>query len=180
MSLHHKLIAKNQKVCLNGALILNLLPKFVLFLLCFTPLPLYQRPLDGLRARLRSSSSVPNFLKFQFLAPVQENESPEPQCRYRQSEKRHLFGISVIPVNYLMNIACWSGYDFKMHCQQWLWTCVSFSAAAALSPPSLTFEMDESPLRSHGHSWRQQIFLRVATPQKSTENIGMKMYWDVP
>uniref|UniRef100_A0A674N7L3 TBC1 domain family member 4 n=1 Tax=Takifugu rubripes TaxID=31033 RepID=A0A674N7L3_TAKRU len=45
------------------------------------------------------------------------------------------------------------------------------SAAAALSHPSSTFEMDESPLRSHSHSWRQQIFLRVATPQKSTENI---------
>uniref|UniRef100_H2RT54 TBC1 domain family member 4 n=2 Tax=Takifugu rubripes TaxID=31033 RepID=H2RT54_TAKRU len=46
------------------------------------------------------------------------------------------------------------------------------NAAAALSHPSSTFEMDESPLRSHSHSWRQQIFLRVATPQKSTENIG--------
>uniref|UniRef100_A0A8D3AHC8 TBC1 domain family member 4 n=1 Tax=Scophthalmus maximus TaxID=52904 RepID=A0A8D3AHC8_SCOMX len=27
----------------------------------------------------------------------------------------------------------------------------------------------ESPLRSHRHSWRQQIFLRVATPQKNTD-----------
>uniref|UniRef100_A0A3B4WBG1 TBC1 domain family member 1 n=1 Tax=Seriola lalandi dorsalis TaxID=1841481 RepID=A0A3B4WBG1_SERLL len=30
----------------------------------------------------------------------------------------------------------------------------------------------ESPLRSHRHSWRQQIFLRVATPQKNTDTNG--------
>ncbi|XP_041640870.1 TBC1 domain family member 1 isoform X2 [Cheilinus undulatus] len=42
---------------------------------------------------------------------------------------------------------------------------------AALSTPNKACEVGESPLRSHRHSWRQQIFLRVATPQKSTENI---------
>uniref|UniRef100_A0A8D3AGW7 TBC1 domain family member 4 n=1 Tax=Scophthalmus maximus TaxID=52904 RepID=A0A8D3AGW7_SCOMX len=30
-------------------------------------------------------------------------------------------------------------------------------------------ESKSSPLRSHRHSWRQQIFLRVATPQKNTD-----------
>lgn len=30
----------------------------------------------------------------------------------------------------------------------------------------------ESPLRNHRHSWRQQIFLRVATPQKGTDTSG--------
>uniref|UniRef100_A0A671TLK9 TBC1 domain family member 1 n=1 Tax=Sparus aurata TaxID=8175 RepID=A0A671TLK9_SPAAU len=40
---------------------------------------------------------------------------------------------------------------------------------AALSSPSASYDVGESPLRSHRHSWRQQIFLRVATPQKSTE-----------
>ncbi|XP_045903506.1 TBC1 domain family member 1 isoform X2 [Micropterus dolomieu] len=79
-------------------------------------------PLSGLRARLHSSSSVPNFLKFQFLAPVQENDCPE-----RKS-----------------------------------------SDVAALST-SAACGVGESPLRSHRHSWRQQIFLRVATPQKNTE-----------
>ncbi|XP_070712472.1 TBC1 domain family member 1 [Pempheris klunzingeri] len=80
-------------------------------------------PLGGLRARLHSSSSVPNFLKFQFLAPVQENDCPEPKS----------------------------------------------SDVAALSTPSASCGVGESPLRSHRHSWRQQIFLRVATPQKSTD-----------
>uniref|UniRef100_H3CIA5 TBC1 domain family member 4 n=2 Tax=Tetraodon nigroviridis TaxID=99883 RepID=H3CIA5_TETNG len=46
------------------------------------------------------------------------------------------------------------------------------NVATALSPLS-SFDVEESPLRSHGHSWRQQIFLRVATPQKSAENMGM-------
>ncbi|XP_059194124.1 TBC1 domain family member 1 [Centropristis striata] len=83
-----------------------------------------KRPLGGLRARLHSSSSVPNFLKFPFLAPVQENDfPPEPNSR----------------------------------------------DVAALSTPSAACGVGESPLRSHRHSWRQQIFLRVATPQKSTE-----------
>lgn len=40
---------------------------------------------------------------------------------------------------------------------------------AALSTPTAAWGIGESPLRSHRHSWRQQIFLRVATPQKSTE-----------
>ncbi|XP_042283509.1 TBC1 domain family member 1 isoform X2 [Thunnus maccoyii] len=40
---------------------------------------------------------------------------------------------------------------------------------AALSTPSAACAVGESPLRSHRHSWRQQIFLRVATPQKNTE-----------
>uniref|UniRef100_A0A667XJL4 TBC1 domain family member 1 n=1 Tax=Myripristis murdjan TaxID=586833 RepID=A0A667XJL4_9TELE len=37
---------------------------------------------------------------------------------------------------------------------------------AALTP------IGESPLRSHRHSWRQQIFLRVATPQKNSDSSG--------
>ncbi|XP_028830968.1 TBC1 domain family member 1 isoform X3 [Denticeps clupeoides] len=81
-----------------------------------------KRSLGGFRARLHSSSSVPNFLKF--LAPVKENED-EPQ---RQSD------------------------------------------VAAISSPAAMYVVGESsPLRYHRHSWRQQIFLRVATPQKSTD-----------
>uniref|UniRef100_A0A8D0DE25 TBC1 domain family member 4 n=1 Tax=Sander lucioperca TaxID=283035 RepID=A0A8D0DE25_SANLU len=43
---------------------------------------------------------------------------------------------------------------------------------AALSTQSAAYGVGESPLRSHRHSWRQQIFLRVATPQKNTETNG--------
>ncbi|XP_046901678.1 TBC1 domain family member 1 isoform X3 [Hypomesus transpacificus] len=77
-------------------------------------------PLGGLRARLRSSSSVPNFLKL--LAPVHEND----------------------PSN------------------------MRTSDVAALSVPGVCVE-GGSPLRTHRHSWRQQIFLRVATPQKNPD-----------
>ncbi|XP_077427352.1 TBC1 domain family member 1 isoform X4 [Vanacampus margaritifer] len=80
-----------------------------------------RRPLGGLRARLHSSSSVPNFLKF--LAPVEENDCPETKSR----------------------------------------------DVAAFYVSSADCEVGESPLRSHRHSWRQQIFLRVATPQKNTD-----------
>ncbi|XP_029949998.1 TBC1 domain family member 1 isoform X2 [Salarias fasciatus] len=40
---------------------------------------------------------------------------------------------------------------------------------AALSTPAAACGLEESPLRSHRHSWRQQIFLRVATPQKGSD-----------
>ncbi|XP_053713812.1 TBC1 domain family member 1-like isoform X1 [Synchiropus splendidus] len=83
-----------------------------------------RRPLVGLRARLHSSSSVPNFLKFQFLAPVQENDWPE----------------------------------------------TNISDVGAISPVGGLSVVGESPLRSQRHSWRQQIFLRVATPQKNSES----------
>uniref|UniRef100_A0A7N6A018 TBC1 domain family member 1 n=1 Tax=Anabas testudineus TaxID=64144 RepID=A0A7N6A018_ANATE len=101
-------------------------PKLVRHYSVSTDTPHQNNPLGGLRARLQSSSSVPNFLKFPFLAPVQENDCPETMSRYR-----HM---------YIME------------------SC----------------HVSESPLRSHRHSWRQQIFLRVATPQKNTDTSGKK------
>ncbi|XP_008315180.1 TBC1 domain family member 1 isoform X2 [Cynoglossus semilaevis] len=98
-------------------------PKLVRHYSVSTDTPHQSNPLGGLRARLQSSSSVPNFLKFQFLAPVQENDCPELRSR----------------------------------------------DVAALSTSALAGEVEESPVRSHRHSWRQQIFLRVATPQKNMD-----------
>uniref|UniRef100_A0A3P9NLI0 TBC1 domain family member 1 n=1 Tax=Poecilia reticulata TaxID=8081 RepID=A0A3P9NLI0_POERE len=43
---------------------------------------------------------------------------------------------------------------------------------AALSTSRAACVAGESPLRNHRHSWRQQIFLRVATPQKGTDPTG--------
>uniref|UniRef100_A0A3P8PY29 TBC1 (tre-2/USP6, BUB2, cdc16) domain family, member 1 n=1 Tax=Astatotilapia calliptera TaxID=8154 RepID=A0A3P8PY29_ASTCA len=45
------------------------------------------------------------------------------------------------------------------------------SDVVALSTPSAAGGVGESPQRSRRHSWRQQIFLRVATPQKGTDSI---------
>ncbi|KAK7166487.1 hypothetical protein R3I93_006300 [Phoxinus phoxinus] len=89
--------------------------------------PLKRSPsgLSGFRARLHSSSSVPNFLKF--LAPLVESDDT---C---DSQRK--------------------------------------SDVAALSSPGAVCVVgdDYSPLRSRRHSWRQQIFLRVATPQKGSD-----------
>uniref|UniRef100_A0A8C6LAK1 TBC1 domain family member 4 n=1 Tax=Nothobranchius furzeri TaxID=105023 RepID=A0A8C6LAK1_NOTFU len=49
--------------------------------------------------------------------------------------------------------------------------CV-YSDVAGLSTSRAAGVLEESPLRSHRHSWRQQIFLRVATPQKATDSNG--------
>ncbi|XP_077061086.1 TBC1 domain family member 1 isoform X6 [Siphateles boraxobius] len=88
--------------------------------------PLKRSPsgLSGFRARLHSSSSVPNFLKF--LAPVVESDDT---C---DSQRKS-------------------------------------DVAALSSPGAMCVVGDDSPLRSRRHSWRQQIFLRVATPQKGSD-----------
>ncbi|XP_022537448.2 TBC1 domain family member 1 isoform X1 [Astyanax mexicanus] len=80
--------------------------------------------LSGLRARLTSSSSVPNFLKF--LAPVEEQD--DSSLSQRKSD-----------------------------------------VAALSSPGAVCMIGEDSPLRNRRHSWRQQIFLRVATPQKGSD-----------
>ncbi|XP_075424049.1 TBC1 domain family member 1 isoform X3 [Ascaphus truei] len=77
---------------------------------------------SALRKRLRSSSSVPNFLKF--LAPVAENSPSD--FNHKKS-------------------------DFE---------CKSSHSDVG----------NDSPVRTRRHSWRQQIFLRVATPQKGCDS----------
>ncbi|XP_060772669.1 TBC1 domain family member 1 isoform X2 [Neoarius graeffei] len=79
---------------------------------------------NGLRARLSSSSSVPNFLKF--LAPVEEHDDSCLSPNHRD-------------------------------------------VAALSSPGAVCVVGPDSPLHHRRHSWRQQIFLRVATPQKGSE-----------
>ncbi|XP_069487914.1 TBC1 domain family member 1 isoform X2 [Ambystoma mexicanum] len=75
-----------------------------------------------LRNKLRSSSSVPNFLKF--LVPVAENTPSD--CNTTTSE-----------------------YEWK--------------------PVDADISSD-TPVKTRRHSWRQQIFLRVATPQKACDS----------
>ncbi|XP_043096034.1 TBC1 domain family member 1 isoform X5 [Puntigrus tetrazona] len=89
--------------------------------------PLKRSPsgLSGFRARLHSSSSVPNFLKF--LAPVAESDDTSDSQR-------------------------------------------KSDVAALSSPGAVCVVGDDSPLRNRRHSWRQQIFLRVATPQKGSDS----------
>uniref|UniRef100_A0A9J8AK04 TBC1 domain family member 4 n=1 Tax=Cyprinus carpio carpio TaxID=630221 RepID=A0A9J8AK04_CYPCA len=48
----------------------------------------------------------------------------------------------------------------------------SNDVAALSSPGVMCVVGDDSPLRNRRHSWRQQIFLRVATPQKGSDSKG--------
>uniref|UniRef100_A0A9J7Y0H1 TBC1 domain family member 4 n=1 Tax=Cyprinus carpio carpio TaxID=630221 RepID=A0A9J7Y0H1_CYPCA len=90
--------------------------------------PLSPSGLSGFRARLHSSSSVPNFLKF--LAPVVESDDTS------DSQKKR------------------------------------YSVSSSLSS-NASFRFPVFPLRNRRHSWRQQIFLRVATPQKGSDSKGI-------
>lgn len=50
--------------------------------------------------------------------------------------------------------------------------CVCSDVAALSSPGAVCVVGEDSPLRNRRHSWRQQIFLRVATPQKGSDSKG--------
>lgn len=74
---------------------------------------LHLSPLGGLRARIHSSSSVPNFLKF--LATVQEHDSPEPKNRYTHTytvknlTTVRVPSVDIIAVPHFMNdFNCWT------------------------------------------------------------------------
>ncbi|XP_019269910.2 TBC1 domain family member 1 isoform X1 [Panthera pardus] len=77
---------------------------------------------NALRKKLRSSSSVPNFLKF--LAPVDENNTSDFMSTKRDFDSK---------ANHLGDVR-------------------------------------GTPVKTRRHSWRQQIFLRVATPQKACDS----------
>uniref|UniRef100_A0A8C5IB93 TBC1 domain family member 4 n=1 Tax=Gouania willdenowi TaxID=441366 RepID=A0A8C5IB93_GOUWI len=128
--------------------------------------------LGDLRARLHSSSSVPNFLKFQFLAPVHENDCPESKSRYthlrqeRSTAPFHCNGKGSVSHFWVFIMS-----TLLLNINICVCVCVCvLSDVAALSSPSAAYGVD-SPSCSHRHSWRQQIFLRVATPQKSSDTI---------
>ncbi|NXR23823.1 TBCD1 protein, partial [Cinclus mexicanus] len=113
-------------------------------------------------AHLNPSASSPNFLKY-----LRHNSSGEPSghfaqksISYRTALRKKLHSSSSVP-NFLKFLApvdenntsdfrsTTSDYDSK-HGQQ------------ALDA--------DSPVRTRRHSWRQQIFLRVATPQKACDS----------
>ncbi|XP_054020097.1 TBC1 domain family member 1 isoform X6 [Dryobates pubescens] len=112
-------------------------------------------------ARLNPSASSPNFFKY-----LRHNSSGEPSghfaqksMSYRTALRKKLHSSSSVP-NFLKFLApvdenntsdfrnTTSDYESK-HSQQ---------------------VGGESPVRTRRHSWRQQIFLRVATPQKACDS----------
>ncbi|NXW33990.1 TBCD1 protein, partial [Phaetusa simplex] len=113
-------------------------------------------------ARLNPSASSPNFLKYlrHNSSGEQSGHFAQKSISYRTALRKKLHSSSSVP-NFLKFLApvdenntsdfrsTTSDYDSK-HSQQ---------AIGA-----------DSPVRTRRHSWRQQIFLRVATPQKACDS----------
>ncbi|XP_017659630.1 PREDICTED: TBC1 domain family member 1 isoform X2 [Lepidothrix coronata] len=113
-------------------------------------------------ARLNPSASSPNFFKYlrHNSSGEQSGHFAQKSISYRTALRKKLHSSSSVP-NFLKFLApvdenntsdfrsTTSDYESK-HSQQ---------AADA-----------ESPVRTRRHSWRQQIFLRVATPQKACDS----------
>ncbi|XP_062431416.1 TBC1 domain family member 1 isoform X4 [Rhea pennata] len=113
-------------------------------------------------ARLNPSASSPNFFKYLRHNASGEQSGPFAQksISYRTALRKKLHSSSSVP-NFLKFLApvdenntsdfrsTTSDYESK-HSQQAVGT--------------------DSPVRTRRHSWRQQIFLRVATPQKACDS----------
>ncbi|XP_060546792.1 TBC1 domain family member 1 isoform X1 [Pantherophis guttatus] len=115
-------------------------------------------------ARLPSSASSPNFFKrLRHSSSGEQGRQAMPKSiSYRSSLQRKLHTSSSVP-NFLKFLAPVDENvtsDFRKSTRD----NTSKSKEAGLAP--------ETPVKVRRHSWRQQIFLRVATPQKGCDSSG--------
>nr|XP_008117209.1 PREDICTED: TBC1 domain family member 1 isoform X1 [Anolis carolinensis]XP_008117210.1 PREDICTED: TBC1 domain family member 1 isoform X1 [Anolis carolinensis]XP_008117211.1 PREDICTED: TBC1 domain family member 1 isoform X1 [Anolis carolinensis]XP_016852234.1 PREDICTED: TBC1 domain family member 1 isoform X1 [Anolis carolinensis] len=120
------------------------------------------RPLSPPPAHLKPSASSPNFLKH-----LRSNSSGEQTRRavpkstsYRSTLRKKLHSSSSVPnfLKFLAPVDENNTSDFRN----------TKSDYKPMSSEADSFH--ESPVRTRRHSWRQQIFLRVATPQKGCDS----------
>ncbi|XP_053831712.1 TBC1 domain family member 1 isoform X1 [Vidua macroura] len=113
-------------------------------------------------ARLNPSASSPNFLKY-----LRHNSSGEPSghvaqksISYRTALRKKLHSSSSVPnfLKFLAPVDENNTSDFRSTTSDY----ESKHGQQALDA--------DSPVRTRRHSWRQQIFLRVATPQKACDS----------
>ncbi|NWS29779.1 TBCD1 protein, partial [Polioptila caerulea] len=113
-------------------------------------------------ARLNPSASSPNFLKY-----LRHNSSGESSghfaqksISYRTALRKKLHSSSSVPnfLKFLAPVDENNTSDFRSTTSDY----ESKHGQQALDA--------ESPVRTRRHSWRQQIFLRVATPQKACDS----------
>ncbi|XP_063013498.1 TBC1 domain family member 1 isoform X1 [Melospiza melodia melodia] len=113
-------------------------------------------------ARLNPSASSPNFLKY-----LRHNSSGEPSghfaqksISYRTALRKKLHSSSSVPnfLKFLAPVDENNTSDFRSTTSDY----ESKHSQQALDA--------DSPVRTRRHSWRQQIFLRVATPQKACDS----------
>ncbi|XP_062991937.1 TBC1 domain family member 1 [Elgaria multicarinata webbii] len=113
-------------------------------------------------AHLNPSASSPNLLKH-----LRHNSSGEPSRRavpkstsYRSALRKKLHSSSSVPnfLKFLAPVDENNTSDFR-------------NTKSDYKPKSSEADfVHESPVRTRRHSWRQQIFLRVATPQKGCDS----------
>ncbi|NWT28299.1 TBCD1 protein, partial [Cardinalis cardinalis] len=112
--------------------------------------------------RLNPSASSPNFLKY-----LRHNSSGEPSghfaqksISYRTALRKKLHSSSSVPnfLKFLAPVDENNTSDFRSTTSDY----ESKHGQQALDA--------DSPVRTRRHSWRQQIFLRVATPQKACDS----------
>ncbi|XP_077136035.1 TBC1 domain family member 1 isoform X5 [Ranitomeya variabilis] len=109
-----------------------------------------------------TAASSPRFCqKFRHHSGVREPSGPITQKSlfYRSSFRKKLHSSSSVP-NFLKFLAPVAEHSASEFTKERDFECKSIHSEAACS----------SPVRTRRHSWRQQIFLRVATPQKACDS----------
>ncbi|KAJ6655391.1 hypothetical protein lerEdw1_005449 [Lerista edwardsae] len=123
--------------------------------------PLLPSP-PPLPARLNSSASSPNFLKhLRHNSSEEQSGSALPKsASYRFALRKKLHSSSSVPnfLKFLARVDENNTSDFRNTKSDY--TSQSNEADC----------INESPVKTRRHSWRQQIFLRVATPQKGCDS----------
>ncbi|XP_008936315.1 PREDICTED: TBC1 domain family member 1-like, partial [Merops nubicus] len=113
-------------------------------------------------ARLNSSASSPNFFKYlrHNSSGEQSGHFAQKSISYRTALRKKLHSSSSVPnfLKFLAPVDENNTSDFR--------TTTSDSE----SKHSQQAVGADSPVRTRRHSWRQQIFLRVATPQKACDS----------
>nr|XP_020017466.1 TBC1 domain family member 1 isoform X2 [Castor canadensis] len=114
--------------------------------------------------RLNPSASSPNFFKY-----IKHNSSGEQSgnavaksISYRNALRKKLHSSSSVP-NFLKFLA---PVD-ENNTSDFMNTKRDFESKA-----NHVGDVDTTPVKTRRHSWRQQIFLRVATPQKASDSPG--------
>ncbi|XP_010008206.1 PREDICTED: TBC1 domain family member 1 [Nestor notabilis] len=112
-------------------------------------------------ARLNPSASSPNFFKYlrHNSSGEQSGHFAQKSISYRTALRKKLHSSSSVP-NFLKFLAPVDENN----------TCDFRSTSDYESKHSQQAIGEDSPVRTRRHSWRQQIFLRVATPQKACDS----------
>ncbi|KAM6150571.1 TBC1 domain family member 1 isoform 4-T4 [Erethizon dorsatum] len=122
------------------------------------------QPSDPPPPRLNPSASSPNFFKYlKHNSSGEQSRNAVPKSiSYRNALRKKLHSSSSVP-NFLKFLA---PVD-ENNTSDFMNTKRDFESTA-----DHLGDVGETPVKTRRHSWRQQIFLRVATPQKASDSPG--------